>query len=65
MPDVEDHNVGEEILLPRGDKMARGHIVAQSCDANGNVIPCKSNFGYNNESQEKLPGPPQKCRFTT
>ena len=23
-----DHYVGAEMLLPRGDKMARGHIVA-------------------------------------
>ena len=26
------------MLLPRGEEMARGHEVAQSCDANGNVM---------------------------
>ena len=38
MPKVEDHYVGAEIMLPRGDEMARGHVVAQSHDASGNVM---------------------------
>ena len=25
-------------MLPRGKKMARGHVVAHICDANGNVV---------------------------
>ena len=28
MPEVGDHYIGAEILLPRGDEMARGHIGA-------------------------------------
>ena len=35
MPEVGDHYMGAEILLPRGDQMARGHVVARSHDANG------------------------------
>ena len=38
MQQVGDHYIGAEILLTRGDKMARGHIVVQSCDANGKVM---------------------------
>ena len=38
MPEVGDHYVGAEILLPRGDQMARGHIVAKSRDSNENVM---------------------------
>ena len=38
MPEVGDYDIGAEILLPRGDQMARGHVVARSRDANGNVI---------------------------
>ena len=38
MPEVGDHNTGAEIMLPRGDKVARGHVVAQSHDANGNIM---------------------------
>ena len=33
-----DHNIGAEILLPRGDEMARGHVVAQSHNTSGNII---------------------------
>ena len=33
MPEVGDHYIGAEILLSRGDKMARGHVVAHSCDS--------------------------------
>ena len=38
MPEVGDHYVGAGILLNRGDKMARGNVVVQSCNANGNVM---------------------------
>ena len=38
MPEVGDHYIGAEILLSRGDKMARGHVVVQSCDASGNIM---------------------------
>ena len=38
MPEVGDHYIRAEILLTRGDEMARGHVVARSCDANKNVI---------------------------
>ena len=38
MPEVGDLYIGAEILLPRGDQMARGHVVARSRDANGNVM---------------------------
>ena len=38
MPEVGDHNIGAEMLLPRGGQMARGHEVARSQDANGNVM---------------------------
>ena len=38
MPEVRDHYIGTEILLPRGDKMARGHAVVPHCNANGNVM---------------------------
>ena len=33
-----DHYKGAEILLPRGDKIARGHIVAQSHDVSRNDL---------------------------
>ena len=34
MPEVGDHYMGAEILLPRGNQMARGHKVVRShkCD---------------------------------
>ena len=38
MPEVGDHYIGAEILLPRGDQKTRGHVVAISQDANGNVM---------------------------
>ena len=38
MPEVEDHYIGAKILLPRGDEMARGHLVVQSNDANRNMM---------------------------
>ena len=33
-----DHYIGAEILLSRGDKIARGHVVACSHNAGGNVM---------------------------
>ena len=38
MPEVRDHYIGVEILLSRGDQLARGHVVAQSSDPNGNIM---------------------------
>ena len=38
MPEVGDHYIGADILLPRGDEMARGHVVAQSHNASANVM---------------------------
>ena len=38
MPVVGDHYIGVEILLPQGDQMARGHVVARSHDANGDMM---------------------------
>ena len=37
-PETGDHYIGAEILLPRGNKMARGCVVAHSHDANGNMV---------------------------
>ena len=37
-PEVRDHYIGAEILLPRGDQMVRCHVVARSQDVNGNVM---------------------------
>ena len=38
MPEVGVHYVGIELLLSRGDEMARGHVVAHSHEVSGNVI---------------------------
>ena len=38
MPEVGDHYIGADMLLPRKDHMARGHVVAQSHDANENIM---------------------------
>ena len=38
MSEVGDHYIGTEILLPRGDKMARGHVVAHSNNASENMM---------------------------
>ena len=32
MSEVADHNIGAEILLPRGEQMARGQLVVSSYD---------------------------------
>ena len=37
-PEVGDLYIGAEILLPRGDQMARGHVVARSRNCNGYVM---------------------------
>ena len=37
-PNVKDHYTGAEILLFRRDKMATGNVVAQNCDASGDVM---------------------------
>ena len=34
MPEVGDHYIGAEILLPRGDEMANYNVVFWSHDAN-------------------------------
>ena len=38
MPEVGDHYIGAEKVPIIGDKMARGHVVAQSSDANENIM---------------------------
>ena len=38
MPEVGDHYLEAVILLPRGDEMTRGHVVAQRHDANQNPM---------------------------
>ena len=38
MQEVGDHYIGADILLLRGHKMAKGHVVACSHDANVNVM---------------------------
>ena len=38
MQEVDDHYIKEMILLPRGDEMARSHVVVQSHDVSGNVM---------------------------
>ena len=35
MPEVNNHYIGAEILLPRGNKMVKGLVVARSLDASG------------------------------
>ena len=38
MPDVENHYIGVDILLPRGDPMVRCHVLTHSNDFNGNIV---------------------------
>ena len=38
MPEVGNHYVGAELLLPRGDEIARGHVVTWSDNASGHVM---------------------------
>ena len=38
MPEVGDHYIGAEILLPRRDEMARGQVVAQCHNTSGNMM---------------------------
>ena len=33
-----DHCIREEILLHKGDQVARGHVMAWNHDANGNIM---------------------------
>ena len=37
-PEWGDQYVNAEILLPRGDKMARGQVICQKCNTDGNLI---------------------------
>ena len=37
-PELGEQFVNTEILLPRWDKLVRGWVVCQKCDANGNPI---------------------------
>ena len=36
--ELGNHYIEAEMLLPRGDEVARGHVVAWSCNACGNVM---------------------------
>ena len=38
MQEVDDHYIGAEILLPKGDEMAWGNLVGWSCHARRNVM---------------------------
>ena len=38
IPDVADQYIGAKILSPRGDQMARCHVLAQSYSTNRNVV---------------------------
>ena len=38
MPEVGEHYIGAKILLPRGDQLAKGHELARSHGANGNIM---------------------------
>ena len=38
MPELGDNYIGAEILLPREDEMARGHVVVQGHDTSGNIM---------------------------
>ena len=38
MPELGNYYIWPEILLLRGDQMAKGHVVARSGDAKGNVM---------------------------
>ena len=37
-PEVGNQYIAAEIMLSRGDKMARGHVVAQRHDVSGNIM---------------------------
>ena len=37
-PEAGDHYIGAEILLSRGDELARGHVLAWNHDTNGNMM---------------------------
>ena len=38
MPEVGDLYIGSQTLLPRGDQLARNHVMARSRDSNENVM---------------------------
>ena len=38
MQESGDYYIRAEVLLPRGDHMARGHVVARTQDTNGNTV---------------------------
>lgn len=38
MPEEADQYLGEELLLPRRDDMARGQVAAQKCNAEDSVM---------------------------
>ena len=38
MPEVADHCILGDLLLPKGDQIARGHVVAKGHNANGNIM---------------------------
>ena len=38
MSEVANQYIGAEILIPGGDQLERGHVVACNHDANGNVL---------------------------
>ena len=38
MPEVGNHQIGANIMLPIGDEMARGHTVKQKHNASGNIM---------------------------
>ena len=44
MPEVVDHYIEAEILLSRGDEMARGHVLEWSNNANGNIMERAQTF---------------------
>ena len=37
-PELGNQYIGAEIMLPRRDKMARGHVVVQRCNTNGSIM---------------------------
>ena len=38
MSELSDHYIGAKIMLPRGDSMVRGHVVAPRHDSNVNIL---------------------------
>ena len=48
MPEVRNHYLGAEILVPKEDNMVKGHVVVLSHHDNGKITSRahKSNFRY-------------------